>query len=472
MRRHPLRAFAILAVSAGLFVPASSAPATAAANRLHFAPGAAGLGDPYFPQAGNGGYDVRHYGLDLAYQPATHLLTGVATIAAAATQNLSRFDLDLQGLAVRSVSVDGSRARFSRDGQELVITPRRGLRAGTRFTVRVGYSGSPETIKGSPIIFGSDYGWIYTGDGVFVGCEPNAASTWYPANDHPADKASFTISVTVPNGLTAAANGRLVRQRTHGATTTFRYEQPAQMATYLATVDIGRFDVQRTRTPGGVENLVFTDPALPPSTTDVTALTASITDYWSQLFGRYPFNSTGAIVDDTPVAGFSLETQTRPLYSAVRAEGIIAHELAHQWFGDSVSVRTWRDIWLNEGFATFSAWLWNEHTGVRTAAQSFQTAYDSRPADRPFWTTLVADPQRDTMFSSAVYQRGAMTLQALRQKIGDTDFFRLLRAWAAIHRYGNADTADFIALANHVSGQNLTGFFTTWLYTGSKPTSW
>jgi len=482
MRRRPFRSsFTVLtAVAAALLLSTTSAQASAQPAHhsgsghggIRFTPGAAGIGDSYFPLAGNGGFDVRHYNLDLAYDPPTHGLTATATISARATQNLSRFDLDLQGLTVQSVSVNGLPARFTRDGQELVITPRFGLLARLPFSVKVRYSGSPETIKGSPIVFGSDYGWIYTDDGVFVGCEPNAASTWYPSSDHPADKASFSFAVTVPNGLTVAANGRMVSQRTHGATTTFRYDEAAPMATYLATIDIGRFTVESGRTPGGIKSLVFTDPALPASTTDVTAVTGAVTDYWSQLFGRYPFDSTGAIVDNTPVAGFSLETQTRPLYSAVRSESTIAHELAHQWFGDDVSVQTWQNIWLNEGFATFSQWLWSEHTGVRTAVQSFQNAYDSRPATAAFWTIKVADPQRDSMFASAVYQRGAMTLEQLRLKIGDADFFQLLRTWVASHRYGNGTTAEFTALAQHISGQDLTSFFTTWLLTPTKPTTW
>jgi aminopeptidase N len=146
------------------------------------------------------------------------------------------------------------------------------------------------------------------------------------------------------------------------------------------------------------------------------------------------------------------------------------HELAHQWFGDSVSVERWKDIWLNEGFATYAQWLWAEHKGTRSAHDSFLAAYDARPADNAFWQIKVADPQRDTMFSSAVYQRGAMTLQALRERIGDTAFFELLPAWTALHRYGNANTGDFLRLAERISGQRLDDLFQKWIYTTGKPT--
>jgi aminopeptidase N len=203
--------------------------------------------------------------------------------------------------------------------------------------------------------------------------------------------------------------------------------------------------------------------------------TAEATDLWNDTFGPYPFDSTGAIADNATYngesIGFSLETQTRPLYSAVRSTSTIAHELAHQWFGDSVSVRTWKHIWLNEGFASFAQYLWDEHSGVRTAHEDFLEDY-SRPADDPFWQIVVADPQRDTMFARGVYRRGAMTLQALREKIGDGPFFQILRTWAAQHKYGTATTEEFAALCEQISRQDLSNFFRVWLYTSSKPTTW
>lgn len=431
-------------------------------------PGAPGVGDPYFPGLGNGGYDALHYDLRVGYEPTTARLDGRTTITARATQRLTSFDLDLQKLTVASVRVDGERAAFSRSGDELIVTPRTPLRKGERFTVRVVYGGVPEPLSG-PIVFGSQYGWMKTGDGVFVACEPNAASTWFPSSDHPSDKAAYDIRIEAPEGLTGVSNGRLVDSGTRGGRSYAHWRESKPMATYLATATIGTFDVRTGRTPAGTPIYVATDPALPTGGVDVYAVTAEATDYWERVFGPYPFEETGAIVDDMPQAGFSLETQSKPIYSAVRSESTIVHELAHQWFGDSVSPRRWDDVWLNEGFASYAQWLWEDHKGRRTAHDSFQRAYDSRPATDPFWKVKVADPRRDTMFASAVYQRGAMTLQVLRERIGDEAFFRLLRLWTERHRYGNAETADFVALAERVSGQRLADLFDRWLYTDTKP---
>ncbi|MEV0736521.1 M1 family metallopeptidase [Streptomyces sp. NPDC050549] len=442
-----------------LVISASSAPT----------PGADGIGDSYFPQLGNGGFDARHYALDVAYNPDTDRLDGRTTLTARATQNLSSLDLDLQKLEVTKVEVNGRRAEFTRTGDELRITPRDFLRKGKDFTVAVTYGGVPEPLNG-PIVFGSDYGWMKTADGVFVACEPNAASTWFPSSDHPSDKATYDVRIKAPKGLTGVSNGRLVSTYDKGGSTYTHWRESKPMATYLATATIGKFDVKTGTTPGGTPIYVAIDPVLANSNSvDVYAVTAAATDYWSQVFGPYPFEETGAIVDDMPEAGFSLEVQSKPAYSAVRSESTIVHELAHQWFGDSVSVAHWKDIWLNEGFATYAQWLWAEHRGTRTAHDSFLAGYNSRPADSAFWQTVVADPQRDTMFASAVYQRGAMTLQMLRERIGDTAFFKLLPTWAKLHRYGNASTGQFIALAEKISGQNLDDLFQTWLHTTGKP---
>jgi aminopeptidase N len=457
---------------AGAAVAAGSpgGPAMLAAQ-TKYTPGSPGLGDPYFPREGNGGYDVAHYDLELTYIPDDHHLGGSATITATATQNLSRFNLDFKNYKIGNITVNGEPAKFTRHAQELAITPSKGLPKGKKFTVKVTYAGTPHTVLHSPIIFGAPYGWIYTDDGAFVGCEPNAASTWYPSNDHPSDKATFTFDITVPDGTKVVANGDLTGEGTGGGMSNFVWEEKEPMATYLATIDIGKWKFHEDKSDGGIPVFVAVDPALEDQAeaTKVIQLHADITDYWAKLFGKYAFSSTGAIIDDVDNVGFSLETQTRPLYGFVPDSGTASHELAHEWFGDSLSVKTWDNIWLNEGFATFVSWIWREHTGGGSTYQTATQVFNSIPADDPFWKQSIADPQRDTMFSSAVYYRGGMALASLREMIGDKKFFDLMKTWATDHRYGSVTTDQFTALASKISGKNLDSFFKTWLWKQAKP---
>jgi aminopeptidase N len=470
----------LLTVGVTLACVAAIAPAASASSRVHYTPGANGIGDPYFPLEGNGGYDAQHYTLDLSYDPASQRIDGTATMTARATQNLSRFDLDLQQLDVSKVTVNGHRASFTRDGQELVITPRDGLRKNSRFSVAVTYGGVPQTIVGSPVVFGSPYGFVHTDDGIFTGDEPNASSTWFPSNDHPADKASYTFKITAPKDRSVIANGNLLSQRTKGDKTTWVWDEKFPMATYLATADIGQWQFKNGRTPGGVRETVALDPKLigrDPNHPDPMAFffdtTAEVTDFWSKTFGQYAFDSTGAIADlatyNGQTIGFSLETQTRPLYSDVRSASTIAHELAHQWFGDAVSVHRWNDIWLNESFATFAANYYNETHGGATVHDTARAVYNRHPATDSWWNVEIADPKRDTMFHDRVYSGGGMVLEFLREKIGDDAFFKLLHTWYEQHKYGNGSTEQFTALANKISHQDLSTFFQTWIYSTGRP---
>lgn len=426
-------------------------------------PGAAGVGDPYFPRAGNGGYEVSRYDLDLRFDPKSEQLDGRATVTARARQHLSRFNLDLVGMRVHEVAVGDEPAEHRRDERELVVTPDDPIRDGATFVVEVGYSGRPEPVDGA---LGRS-GWMPTRDGAFVANQPVGAPTWFPSNDHPSDKAAYGFRITVPEGKFAAANGRLVSQETEDGHTTFVWRSAAPMATYLATATIGDFVVDDGRTDGGVPSLVAVDPSEADGSAAVARRTADITDHFSSVFGRYPFDSTGAIVDVAGV-GYALETQSKPLYDGAPAEDLIAHELAHQWFGNSLTPRTWRDIWLNEGFATYSTWLWAEHQGDRSAEDIFDGYYD-QPRDAWLWAVPPGDPGRANMFHRAVYVRGAMTLHALRTEIGDEAFFRLLRTWVSENRHGYTTTDDFVATAERISGQQLGELFQVWLYSTGKP---
>ncbi|NUR87509.1 MAG: M1 family metallopeptidase [Nonomuraea sp.] len=429
--------------------------------------GAAGIGDKDFPTDGNGGYDVTHYGLQIDYTPSSKHLAGVATIQATAGQRLSSFNLDLSGLEVGAVTVDGKPATFSRKGTELTVTPGAELASGAKFTVRVTYSGVPKPIK-DPRNLGT-FGWIPTTDGAFVTCEPDGAKTWFPGNDHPADKATYDFEITVPKGLTALANGEMTRPaRTSGGKTTFFWREKHPMVTYLATATLGKFAMKQGKTPGGIPLVAAVDPKFKGSLNRLYTTSGQVTDYWSKIFGRYPFSSTGGIVDNF-AAGYALENQTKPIYGGFEPdESIIAHELAHQWFGDSVSIKRWKDLWLNEGFATYAEWLWAEHKGTNTADDIFKS-YMERPASDAMWKYPPGVAKPSDLFNESVYTRGGMALHALRKEIGDATFFKLLKTWTARYRYGNATTAQFVAMAEKLSGKQLDKLFDAWLFQRKKP---
>ncbi|GAA1569949.1 M1 family metallopeptidase [Actinomadura kijaniata] len=454
-----------------LLVPtmaAATAAPTAArpADRRNHGPGAAGAGDPYFPLAGNGGYDVRHYDIALTYRPEGRRVAGTTTITATATRDLSRFNLDFVGNRVRSVTVDRAAARHSRRGQELTVTPPRGIAKGHTFTVAVSHAGSPRTLGNANL---GRTGWIPTPDGAVTLSQPRGSATWYPLNDHPSDKATHAFTITVPDGLTVIANGEPGRTTRRGGTTTFRWRSDRPMAGYLTLLAIGRFAVRTERTPGGIPMITAVDPTLTTADHDELArVTGEVTDRLARWFGPYPFASTGGIVDDIPV-GYALETQTRPAYPGQTDTPLVVHELAHQWFGNSVSVRRWQDIWLNEGFATYAEWLWAERHGGASAERTFRQHY-RRPATDKVWRRPTGAPGRDGLFDFfPVYTRGAMTVHALRTAVGDRTFFTILRTWLRRNADAGVTTADFVAHSERIAGRRLDGLFRKWLYRPGKP---
>jgi aminopeptidase N len=452
-----------IATVAGVIAILVAAPPAGAA----FAPGAPGLGDPFFPLGGNGGYDAGHYALTLSYQPATNRLDGDVTITARATQDLSRFDLDLRGFVVSSVRVGGRPANFARDGQELVVTPAAPIKSGATFEAEVVYGGVPQVITDPD---GSIEGWVPTDDGAFVVGEPQGSPGWFPVNDNPRDKATYDFAVTVPAGLTVMANGVLASKTTANGSTTWNWRERDPMASYLATATLGRFDLTISDVDG-IPSYVAVDPQLAKG--QVLSKLPDAIRFYRSIYGPYPFDAVGAIVDSAKNVGYSLETQTKPNFPYVPDEATLVHELAHMWFGDSVTLTQWPDIWLHEGFATWSEWIWSEHQGNKTAAQWFKQLYNTPAQDDAFWNPPPGNPGTPaSLFDGTIYYRGAMTLQALREKIGNAVFMRIMREWAQDNRFGNVTTPEFIALAERESSQDLDHFFDIWLYQPGKPESW
>jgi aminopeptidase N len=455
----------------------AAAPAEAA-----FTPGAAGAGDPFFPQAGNGGYDVGNYSLKLDYEPQNEQLAGDVTISARATQDLSSFNLDLVGFKVDSVTVNGAAASFTRKGQELTVTPSAGIRRNREFTVRILYGGHANYILDPDK---SKDGWIPTDDGAFVVNEPQGAPTWFPVNDTLKDFATFDFAITVPDGRAALANGILVSQTDNGDTTTWRWRESRPMVPYLSTATNGVFELRFGTLPNGLPEYNAVDPETrargdkdpnPALAWKRLAIQPEAVQFLSDLYGPYPFESVGAIVDWAPNVFYSLESQTKPNYWRIPSEETIVHEIAHQWFGDAIVLERWPDMWLNEGFATWSEWIWTERHGGKTAHQQFLDLYKIEEGTAAFQDLWFPAPNglhdASELFHTPVYDRGAMTLQALRDKLGDDVFFQILRDWYSENRYSNVVTADFIALAERDTGLRLDDFFDAWLFQEGRPTSW
>ncbi|GGY25782.1 M1 family metallopeptidase [Streptomyces djakartensis] len=467
-RTRPRRTAAVLlATAVSVSLVAASAPVVPL-----------GVGDRLFPHLGNPGYDVAAYDLSFTY-PGTNdkPLRAVTTIDAWTTADLERVNLDFAHGTVRSVEVDGEPAKFAAAGEDLVITPGKPVPDGNRMRITVRHTSDPVPPRGR------EGGWVRTADGLAMANQADAAHLVFPGNDHPSDKAMFTIRVTAPEGHTVVAGGLPAGVHTSGGSTTWTYRTLHPMATELAQVSIGRSTVLHRSGPQGlpVRDVVPTRhrKALEPWLRKTPGQIA----WMESRLGRYPFETYGLLVADA-TTGFELETQTlslferqlftEPAHPKWYVESIMVHELAHQWFGDSVSPRTWSDLWLNEGHATWYEALYAEKQGGKSLRDRMKSAYGAsdgwRAAGGPPAAPKAPEPgNKIGIFRHNVYDGAALVLYALRQEIGATAFESLQRAWVGRHRDGNASTADFVRLAGEITGRDLAAFFQDWLYGKKTP---
>jgi aminopeptidase N len=422
--------------------------------------GTQSAGDPYVPDSGNGGYRVDHYDLDLTYRLETNRLDGTAALSATTTQPLARFSLDLSGLKVSKVTIDGRRAeKFATRGRKLVVSIGRVIDEGTPFRVAINYVGTPRPLNGP----WGEVGWEELTDGVIVAAQPNGASSWFPCNDHPSNKATYLIAITTDSAYRVIATGTLAARGIRASTTRWVYEQRAPMASYLASVQIGRYELLQL--PGDdVQQQAASPGRLKSSVESAFARQDEMIACFGETFGPYPFADYTVVVTDDALE-IPVEAQGMSVFGANYLDGVderlVAHELAHQWFGNSLTLGAWKDIWLHEGFACYAEWLWSEASGGESADELAQRHWQ-RLADKPH-DLVLTDPQPESMFDDRVYKRGALTLHALRRTIGDPSFVELLRAWVATYKHATVSTEAFIAHVREHAGDDAAGRLGPWL---------
>ncbi|OBI75195.1 M1 family metallopeptidase [Mycobacterium sp. E740] len=426
--------------------------------------------DPYVPASGNFGYRVSRYELDLDYKVAINRLAGTATVTAVSLASLRTFTLDLsETLSVTKVSVNGSRPQqFRTSSGKLYVALREALPAGAAMTVVVRYGGAPRPTRS---LWG-DVGFEELTDGVLVAGQPNGAPTWFPCDDHPSSKASYRIQVTTESPYHAVANGALVSRRARAGMTTWTYELPEPTSTYLVTLQVGLYDRHRMAKNGVPMHAVLPERLRENFEHDF-ARQSQMMKLFVELFGPYPLDEGYTVVVTDDDLEIPLEAQGVSIFGANHCDGrrgaerLIAHELAHQWFGNSVTAKRWRHIWLHEGFACYAEWLWSENSGGRSAhdwAHHYHRRLASAAQD-----LVLADPGPRDMFDDRVYKRGALTLHVLRRRVGDSNFFALLRDWTERYRHSSVVTDDFTGLASHYTNESLRPLWDDWLYSTALP---
>ena len=435
-------------------------------------PPGAGAGDSFYPWLGNSGYDVTHYDLVLDVDPDANTIDGITTVHAVSTSELETIYLDLSGLEVSAVQVDGVAAGYSRERTELIVQPLAPIPAGFSFTVEVAYSGIPERIDdpGVPFI---KLGWFNRDGVIYTANEPSGSMSWFPSNNHPTDKATYTIAVTVPEHLTAASNGLLVSETVAGGRRTATWHTDDPMATYLAAVYIGEFERHEQETRDGLLIRDYIPSSLTAehrqATLEALSVTPGAIEFFEELLGPYPFDAYGTLVLPFSI-GFAMENQTLSLHgNQTLIPLIIAHELAHAWFGNSVSPGDWSDIWLNEGFAHYLAFLYlADHESYDIEALMANELQAARGANAAPPGSVSVEQLFD--FPS-VYQRSTLTLHALHRHLGDELFFEIVRRHYRQSAGGSATTPEFMAIVAQLGGPEAVALLASWLYSPEMPST-
>jgi aminopeptidase N len=425
-----------------------------------------------YPGYGNPGVDVLHYGLDLAWKPDTKTLTGTATLQLRAAAELSEVKLDFsKAYTIDGVTLGGAAVTGTVADTKLTVAGKLAKDAVAQLVVK--YHGIPTTVAmPSHRADAEPLGLTVTTDGaLWTMQEPYGASTWYPSNDQPSDKALYDIAVTVPEGWSAIAGGTPKGRDGN----VFRYATATPVATYLTTLAVGRYKQETATGPGGVPLSYWYRDGADDKALPYLRRSPQYLDWLVKRFGPYPFDSGGVLM--VPSAS-GMETQQMitmglPDYgndADFRAgfDGDLLHEYAHQWFGDAVTTSSWSDLWLNEGWAEYAQFLYtNERDHVTDKAwETWARSADARLRQQ---LGPPGKPRADSFAESNMYICPALMLHEIHEQIGDAAFFSLATDWAQQHRGTAQGRAAFVAFVNQHTGKDLTALINTWLDSPSTP---
>ncbi len=418
--------------------------------------------DDVYPEVGDPGVDALHYGLDLYWSPAATRLTATESLIFRATADAPDVRLDLgDALEVRSVTVDGRSASYDHPGKDLVVhVP---VTKDQRYTMVLSYDGTP--LPAAAPTTRSDFstvGWTTNADGsVWTMQEPYGAYTWYAVNDQPSDKALYDFTISTTSGMTAVANGTLESMTRHGATTVSRWHLDEPASSYLTTIAIGRYVPFKDRSASGVP-VTYWVPANNPRIHRGLTAAADQLGWIEKRLGPYPFSSLGIVLVNSQSG---METQTMLTLGTsdyTTSPEVIVHEMVHQWYGDEVTPSSWTGLWMSEGMAMYLQGLWQSERGHTPMSESLHRWRASEPGlEEQFGPPARYDPA--TFGESNAYYGPALMWDALRRRLGDREFWSLVRGWPKAHEDGNASYDDIVSWFSQHSGQDLRPLFDSYL---------
>ncbi|MCW2765924.1 MAG: pepN 3 [Nocardioides sp.] len=424
--------------------------------------------DSVYPDIGDPGVDALHYDLDLHWTPRTKTLDALETLVFRSTDDAADFQLDFsKALTATAVTLDGKPVAFEQLGKDLVVQA--AVSQDQRYTLEIAYAGTPRPAA-APTTRGdfNTTGWTITDDNeTWTMQEPYGAFTWYAVNDQPSDKALYDFTISVPSPWVGVANGELESRTQADGSTVSRWHLSEPAASYLVTVAIGDFQLTRDESADGVP-ITYWTPRDQPRLVDGLRETSAGLDWLEEKLGPYPFDSLGVVLVDS-FSGMETQTMiTLGITDYTTSPEVLVHEMVHQWYGDLVTPRDWRDVWMNEGMAMYLQGLYqadHEHRSVQSV-MNYWASFEPR-LRRESGPPAAYDPA--TFGEGNIYYGPALMWDELRQRIGDDAFFALVRDWPRANEFGNAGREDYLPWLEERTGLELTSFFDDWLLGAKSP---